>query len=628
MRHTWHAWPTAPRRSTTLPRRRSWLSAWLLLAWLIQLAAPATALAARPNGPAAQIQPVCFQETGFCIESTLFQDYFRQRGGTRILGFPVSREFTLEGFRVQFFQRVVLQLQGNRVERLNLLDPAIMPVTRANQSTFPAVDPATIAGAPDPASPDYGQRVIDFVRRTAPDTWNGLPVRFFNLFNTTVPVDIAFGGAPPNPGLVTLLNLEIWGLPTGPPAFDPSNRNFVYQRFQRGIMHFRADCVCTDGILVGDYFKAVITGRGLPPDLAADMGGSRYYRQYNSSVPNWVARPELLPTTNLTGAFEPGLGPVFTRPKLTIPSSDLQRLSSVLAAHGLAPKDVNVARTVTAAVPAGIASSQGSATLMMAAPLVLPPTADTRDLTAKAAGVPIGVLEVGRSLSLADQTISSLPPDIYLVIVRGGQMIFTGSTGKELAPPSMKMDLRTLTRQVDLPEAILTAQDMCYSWNHVQVCSGPAPSRAFTAEESSKMAAQMETAVRQLANQLGGVEINTDEVLPDVEGRTAVDRRQASILAAAAASFPAAGQEVANGAILGVVNAVLDVDVPGYPTIPRGVYAVRAVQTAPSAWKAQFVAADGKVIEVPAALIEMRGQIERPMVMIVNLRIGLCFFEC
>ena len=66
-----------------------------------------------------------------------FAEYFRLRGGVRILGFPISRSFTLEGFEVQFFQRVVLQLQGGQVNRLNVLDPGIMPMTRANQSQFP-----------------------------------------------------------------------------------------------------------------------------------------------------------------------------------------------------------------------------------------------------------------------------------------------------------------------------------------------------------------------------------------------------------------------------------------------------------------------------------------------------------
>ena len=67
------------------------------------------------------------------------------------------------------------------------------------------------AGAiPDPSSPDYADKVIDFVGKYAPNQWNGKPVGFLDLFKSTVPVDIAFPGQTPNPGLVTLLNLEIW----------------------------------------------------------------------------------------------------------------------------------------------------------------------------------------------------------------------------------------------------------------------------------------------------------------------------------------------------------------------------------------------------------------------------------
>ena len=129
------------------------------------------------------------------------------------------------------------------------------------------------------------------MRRVAPDTWNGQPVGFFNLFNTTVPVEIAFPGTTPNPDLVTLLNLEIWGLPTSNPAADPGNGGFVYQRFQRGIMHFRAEVPVTEGILVGEYLKAVITNRSLPPDLAQDMQSSRFRAQYSPGSPGWLARP-------------------------------------------------------------------------------------------------------------------------------------------------------------------------------------------------------------------------------------------------------------------------------------------------------------------------------------------------
>src|SRR4030095_4862462 len=75
-------------------------------------------------------------------------------------------------------------------------------------------------------------------------------------------------------------------------------------------MHFDASCGCTQGILVGEYLKAGMTGKNLPPDLAADMQGSRYLNQYNPANVTWLARPAELPNTNLTGAFEQGTAAV------------------------------------------------------------------------------------------------------------------------------------------------------------------------------------------------------------------------------------------------------------------------------------------------------------------------------
>jgi hypothetical protein len=271
-----------------------------------------------PPGTPTEAQANCFQETGFCISNPAFAEYYRLRGEKRILGFPISRSFTLEGFEVQFFQRVVLQMQGGQVARMNILDPGVMPMTRANQSVFPGSDPSIASKAPQVGAPDYAQQVVSFVKQVSPDTFNGQPVGFFNLFNTTVPVDIAFAGQTPNPDLVTLLNLEIWGLPTSNPAPDPGNGGFIYQRYQRGIMHFDASCGCTQGILVGEYLKAVITGKNLPTDLGQDMQGSKYLNQYSPGSPGWVARPAELPSTDMNGAFEQGTGPV-SQPSAPIP---------------------------------------------------------------------------------------------------------------------------------------------------------------------------------------------------------------------------------------------------------------------------------------------------------------------
>jgi hypothetical protein len=278
----------------------------VIAAIILVLAADGLTVSAR-TAPLDQGQGRCF-DTGYCISNPVFLSYFDARGGARILGSPVSREFTLDGFRVQFFQRQVLQLQGSDVARLNLLDSSILPLTRANGSVFPPPDQDLAAAAPRPDSADYAASVLDFLNSAAPDTWNDLPVGFTTLFSNTVPVNSGLLEAP-DVRLVTLLNLEVWGLPTSRPAYDPNNHGFVYERFQRGIMHFRVDCNCTDGVLVGDYFKSVITGQNLPEDLDADSRDSRYYRQYDPTQTNWVARADELPNTNLEDAFEPQTGP-------------------------------------------------------------------------------------------------------------------------------------------------------------------------------------------------------------------------------------------------------------------------------------------------------------------------------
>jgi hypothetical protein len=286
------------------------LAGFLVLALVSALMPPPRETDAQDN---------CFPQTGFCVTNPAFMEYFRLRGGVRIMGYPISRSFTLEGFEVQFFQRVILQMQGGQVSRLNILDPGIMPMTRANQSVFPAPDPALAAQAPQVGSPDYARQIVEFVRRVAPDLWSGQNVGFFTLFNTTVPTEIAFPGTVPNPDLVTLLNLEIWGLPTSNPAADPGNGGFIYQRFQRGIMHYRAEVPVTEGILVGEYLKSVITDRNLPSDLAQDMQSSRFRAQYSPGTLGWVARPAELPGSDLTNAFEPGTGPV--PPPTLLPTS-------------------------------------------------------------------------------------------------------------------------------------------------------------------------------------------------------------------------------------------------------------------------------------------------------------------
>jgi hypothetical protein len=70
-------------------------------------------------------------------------------------------------------------------------------------------------------------------------------------------------------------------------------------------MHFIAEQHSTQTILVADYLKQILTSTStLPPDLKQEAQGSRLLAQYCPSKPSWLCRPNDLPGTDLTGAFE------------------------------------------------------------------------------------------------------------------------------------------------------------------------------------------------------------------------------------------------------------------------------------------------------------------------------------
>lgn len=281
-----------------------------------------------------------FPETGFRLGNAQFANYFRQRGSVRTFGYPISRAFLFLGTEVQFFQRQVMQLRPEGgVATLNILDADLMPYTRINGSTFPPSSAAILAGAPTPGG-DYAEQVLRFVEANAPDTWQGLAVNFNRTFNTTVQYEEAFPNREIGPGIMPLVNLELWGVPTSEVAADPANGNFVYLRFQRGIMHFDAATGVTQGLLLADYLKSIITGINLPGDLEEQARTSRFYRQYAPGRPQGLARPAQLPGTDLTTAFipddpnaaapVPGPAPVARR---LAPAVDLARLQYGMRAH-------------------------------------------------------------------------------------------------------------------------------------------------------------------------------------------------------------------------------------------------------------------------------------------------------
>ena len=174
----------------------------------------------------------------------------------------------------------------------NVLDDGLLPYTTINGSAFPAADPEVIRRQPKVGEPEYHARAFQFVRETAPDTWQGMKVNFFQTFIGAVRAEEAFPEGGGSDGLLLGFNLEIWGLPTSKPTADPTNANFVYQRFQRGIMHYDAACKCTQGLLLADYLKSILTLRNLPPDLEVQALRSPFYGQLDPGPAALAQAPE------------------------------------------------------------------------------------------------------------------------------------------------------------------------------------------------------------------------------------------------------------------------------------------------------------------------------------------------
>ena len=218
--------------------------------------------------------------------------------------------------RMELYRRDGTMIAPSR-PLVDALNEALLPQWRALPPRAAAEEALAAAEAIDRAIAGMSDQQIEaylatlapgqpplFLNRVAQDTFGGKSVNFFRTFSNTVAFQVAFpNGGDPN--LLLGIDLEMWGVPTSNPAFDPSNQNFVYQRWQRGIMHYDAGCNCTQAILLADYLKAIVTGQNLPSDLDAQAQGSPFYKQYNNAMPNGLNRPQALPNTNLMYAFDP-----------------------------------------------------------------------------------------------------------------------------------------------------------------------------------------------------------------------------------------------------------------------------------------------------------------------------------
>ena len=190
---------------------------------------------------------------------------------------------------MQFFQRQIIQVCPNQGAALiNILDPDIFPYTMVNGSSFPPPDPTMKANTPPVSDPNYSTDIITFINQNVPNTYMGQPVDFLSYFNSQ--------GA-----------LTIWGAPISPPAPDPTNGNFIYQRFQRGIMHY-IQGTGTESILVADYLKSLILDQNVPLDLRAQAAAqhSPFLKSYCPGQPLWMCQPNQVAGTDYTFAFVPG----------------------------------------------------------------------------------------------------------------------------------------------------------------------------------------------------------------------------------------------------------------------------------------------------------------------------------
>jgi hypothetical protein len=240
------------------------------------------------QAPAVAHDAQYYSQTQFRVDDQTVS-FFQARGQVDTFGYPVSRMFTFLGCPVQMFQRLIIQLcPGAGPALINLLDPEIFPYTRVNGSVFPSPDDQLKAQTPAVGSPEYAN-ILQFIQSVTPDQFNAQPVNFWQTFQ-------ARGG------------LEVLGAPISRPQPDPTNGNFIYMRFQRVILHYRAG-IGTEPLLLADYLKQIMLGPNapsLPSDLQQQASSSRFYGQYCRGGTRWICRPDQLPGTDLTFAFEQG----------------------------------------------------------------------------------------------------------------------------------------------------------------------------------------------------------------------------------------------------------------------------------------------------------------------------------
>jgi len=181
------------------------------------------------------------EATGYTVGDDAVWGFYSAHGANATFGEPISREFTLFGKPTQLFENAALQVQPDgSVVPLQLTDPSYFTASSVNGLSVPPADAAMAFVAPTPDDSNYAARLGVFLQATVPDMWNGTPVDFYSTFTN--------GGGT-----------AVWGLPTSSPKADPNNPNFVYQRFQNGILFYDASSGTTAALPLGDYLKSQLT---------------------------------------------------------------------------------------------------------------------------------------------------------------------------------------------------------------------------------------------------------------------------------------------------------------------------------------------------------------------------------
>ncbi len=111
--------------------------------------------------PATSNDAYSSEGSAFSVTHPKIRHYWDHRGGIRVLGNPISRQFLLLGTEVQILQYGVIQHRINAdwgLGLMNILDEGMLPYTHIGGLTLPAPDPELTNAAPSINDPDYAEK--------------------------------------------------------------------------------------------------------------------------------------------------------------------------------------------------------------------------------------------------------------------------------------------------------------------------------------------------------------------------------------------------------------------------------------------------------------------------------------